>query len=79
MAKNGKPAQKCLIPGCKGERGYARGLCFVCYHAARHAILDKKTTWEKLEALGLSLPTHRKRGGSLFSQALKEAQNADPG
>ncbi len=71
-AKKAEPKSICLTPNC-GREAKIRGLCSRCGTAARTAIKDLKTTWEKLEALGLAVaPKHKAFGGEpgLFSKAL---------
>lgn len=50
----------CLFPNCGGERA-GRGLCKNHYNTASRIVRSKKTSWEKLEKAGKSLP-HKKRG-----------------
>lgn len=51
--------KKCLVPECK-EETHSRGLCYTCYHFARRLIVNKDTTWEKLENNGKCLSRKRK-------------------
>jgi len=47
--------KKCLVKSCE-RKAYCRGLCRSCYQTALKAVSNGKTTWEELEAMGLSLP-----------------------
>lgn len=47
--------EECLVPQCDREVR-SRGLCSGHYGAARHYVARGKTTWERLEATGKSLP-----------------------
>ena len=46
---------KCLVPWCK-KKVTARGLCIVCYDVALRLVRSKRTSWNKLEEMGKSLP-----------------------
>jgi hypothetical protein len=62
---------KCLIPGCD-RVAKSRGLCIVCYQAARNKVLAGKVTWEELVNSNLALvATHRGRAGGPFQDAFK--------
>lgn len=49
---------KCINPKCETE-AIARGLCKACYYAVKKWVTNGVTTWEKLEAEGKSIPTHK--------------------
>jgi len=76
---------KCLNPNCNSTIK-ARGLCSDCYAAAFGLVRNKRTTWDKLEAQGKSLPKfHNIRAGKntkLKERALwfisEESNNNDP-
>ena len=63
----------CLVPGC-GREAKIRGLCGRCGTAARAQIKKGKTTWAKLEELGLATPPRKSAFGTgepgVFSKAL---------
>jgi hypothetical protein len=61
---------KCLIEKCE-RLSKSRGLCFSCYQTATNLIKDKKTTWEKLEELGLARKRQHIGGnGGVFMEEL---------
>ena len=66
----------CLVPGC-GREAKIRGLCARCCTAARAQIKKGKTTWAKLEELGLAIPPKKAAFGGgepgVFAAALKKA------
>jgi hypothetical protein len=66
--------KRCLTPGC-GREAKSRGQCPRCAVGARKAIRDGKTSWAKLEALGLAIPPkHNVIGGKgVFAAALEKA------
>ena len=69
------PKAICLVPGC-GREAKIRGVCPRCAVAARKAIKDGKTTWAKLEELGLAIPPKKSAFGGepgVFAKALKNA------
>jgi hypothetical protein len=49
--------KKCLR--CKRRKSYCRGLCKTDYNIANRLIAKGKTTWEKLESVGKSLPLNK--------------------
>ena len=56
------PKEICVNPMHKRSfREYSRGLCIICYNAARKLVMDGHATWEKLEAEGKARPERRKR------------------
>ncbi len=62
----------CLTPGCLRE-AKIRGVCPRCAVGARKAIKDGKTTWAKLEELGLAIPPKKSAFGGergVFAKAL---------
>ena len=62
----------CLVPGC-GREAKIRGLCGRCCTAARAQIKKGKTTWAKLEELGLAIPAKKSAFGGepgVFAKAL---------
>lgn len=66
----------CVVPGC-GREAKIRGLCGRCCTAARAQIRKNKTTWAKLEELGLAIPPKKAAFGGgepgVFAKALKNA------
>lgn len=63
----------CLVPGC-GREAKIRGLCGRCCTAARAQIKKGKTTWAKLEELGLAAEPKKAAFGAgepgVFAKAL---------
>ena len=62
----------CLVRNC-GREAASRGLCPRCLTAGRKAVKDGKTTWAKLEELGLAIPPKVKSFGGeagVFAKAL---------
>jgi hypothetical protein len=60
--KHGKRLEsKCIFPHCKNKGTCGRGLCGVHYHVARKLVKKKRTTWEKLEAMGRCRITRKPR------------------
>ena len=61
------------MPGC-GREAKIRGLCGRCGTAARAQIKKGKTTWAKLEELGLAIPPKKSAFGAgepgVFAKAL---------
>lgn len=57
MPRSKKPP-KCLCGEC-GQAVYSRGLGYSCYQAAARKVRAKKTTWDKLVALGLAAEKKR--------------------
>ncbi len=47
--------QKCLFPDCGRDR-LGRGLCANHYSTAKRLVAQNKTTWEKMEKAGKTLP-----------------------
>ena len=44
----------CMTEGCSAVRySDGRGLCMNCYSKAKAMVTAKKTTWEKLESMGM--------------------------
>lgn len=57
--------KQCLIKGCKVSMEFnpsrrslrpLRGLCYKHYGIAKHQIFKGKTTWYKLEEIGMAVP-----------------------
>ena len=75
-APKAKSKPVCLVPGC-GRLSTIRGLCGRCCTAARAQIKKGKTTWAKLEELGLAIPPKKSAFGTgeagVFAKALKNA------
>lgn len=61
----------CLTPGCGRRRTSEkyRGLCLPCYSKAKAAVAEGRTTWGRLEQLGLTLPAD-----DPFTAALRRAE-----
>lgn len=66
----------CMTSGCFGKAAPAngRGLCMKCYSTAKRAVENGKTTWEKMEELGLV-----GRKADPFEEALKKAMEGNAG
>ena len=64
---------KCIIKDCARTMATAayRGMCLVCYSAAKKAVEAGKTTWDELEQLELALPA---ADANPFTKALNEAR-----
>ena len=75
-APNAESKPICVVPGC-GCEAKIRGLCGRCCTAARAQIKKGKTTWAKLEELGLAIPPKKAAFGGgeagVFAKALKNA------
>ena len=52
-------SEKCHNPKCH-NKVHVRGVCGTCYMKFRQMVADKKTTWEKLEGMGVVLPPKRR-------------------
>jgi hypothetical protein len=57
-------SKKCLTRGCS-KKAASRGLCPSCYATANYDIEQGRTSWERLEAEGQSLPLIRNRNNPM--------------
>jgi len=72
MGKRRQRKLGCMTRGCNAQH-YARGLCEICYHAAKHRITNKKdTSWEQLEAEGRAAPPRLRP--SPFTRSIRSAK-----
>lgn len=58
-AKGPQSPRTCL---CCSRPARVRGLCWTDYQAARRQVVLQNTTWERLESIGLVLPSRRGQG-----------------
>lgn len=74
-----KPKIRCRTASCHRFAVNSKNLCASCYQNARSLVLDKKTTWQELEELGLCSPKAKKVTPFLaaFAKA-KEAKAKSP-
>lgn len=69
--------KKCLVPKCThtlalGGPSVKRGLCVTCYKRAKDMVESGSTTWEKLEAMGLSKSQNDDPFTEAFNNITKE-------
>ena len=65
----------CMMPGCDIPERKIRGLCQRCYQATARMVRNQETTWEKLEAEGLVLPSAPGRPRTPAHQAIVNLSN----
>lgn len=68
----------CRTPGCENPV-YARDICKTCYSDAGQKVRRGRSTWARLEELGIVGSSSMKRvGKSPFTLALEEAEKLHP-
>lgn len=72
-----KPKIRCRTASCHRFAVNSKNLCASCYQNARSLVLDKKTTWQELEELGLCSPKRVTPFLAAFAKA-KEAKAKSP-